>query len=183
MKRYLKKIIHISIFTLPSLFFIGCASSETNQISTKKIIIEKNYKPYNFKYRPIIKSNSDDSNVIIDQGVVLKAWINTYKIGRGTLVPSHYVYVRVKEPDFIPQYAIPPRQNKQAMIQKDLKRLPFMPSNQEIDRSDTESNENIVKYVNSYYEKNDKNEESKRLNESKKFDEDIKQYLKSKREE
>ncbi len=57
-----------------------------------------------------------------------------------------------------------------------------MPSNEEIDRSDTETNENIVNYVNSYYEKNDKEAESKRVEDSREFDTEIKKYLDNKKQ-
>lgn len=177
----MKSILKNSIIFFTLIFIAGC-SSKNEDTPVEKIIIEKNFKPYDFKYRPIIKSNSDDSNVIIDQGVVLKAWINTYKVGTGTLVPSHYIYVRVKEPDFIPQYAVPPKFNKKKELEIENKKLPFMPSNEEIDRSDTETNENIVNYVNSYYEKNDKEAESKRVEDSREFDTEIKKYLDNKKQ-
>lgn len=177
----MKLLINASMTLLGIFLFAGCSQKNENE-QIERIIIEKNFKPYDFKYRPIIKSNSDDSNVIIDQGVVLKAWINTYKVGTGTLIPSHYIYVRVKEPDFIPQYAIPPKFNKKKELEIENKKLPFMPSNEEIDRSDMETNENIVKYVNSYYEKHDKDAEENRVEESREFDSEIKKYLENKKQ-
>ncbi|AXH16413.1 hypothetical protein CP985_03450 [Malaciobacter mytili LMG 24559] len=168
----MRKIV-LGISTISLILFTGCS---TKQID-KEVEIVKNYKPYNFKYRPIINSKHEDAKVIVDQGVVLRAWINTYKIGRNTLVPAHYIYLRVKEPDFIPQYAVPPVFGKKKMLEEQNKKLPFIVSNDEVDRTDMKTNENILKYSNSYYDKQDKKNEEERVKQSKKFDETIKKFL------
>lgn len=159
--------------------FVGCSSKE--EVKPKFVEYEeevKTLKPYTFKYKPIIGSRNSDSRVVVDQGVVLKAWINTYKLDRGTLIPSHDIYVRVKEPDFIPQYATPPRMQNKGLL-TDTKETPFMLSDKEIDRSSTKTNEGIKNYVNSVYEKNSPEKEEERVQEGTQFDNEIKDYIKN----
>lgn len=176
----MKLALFILIITL---FLTGC-SDKNNQVKTSLdlVPIEKELKPYKFKYSPIIGSRHKDARVVIDTGVILKALINTYQIGKGKLlIPSHDVYVRVKAADFIPQYSVPPSHRKRTgMITNNNNKIPFMLSNQEVDRSSFRSNESIKNYVNSVYEKDSKENEKKILDESTKFDKTIKDFIDSK---
>lgn len=174
----------LGILTLITIcgLYSGCSSKEP--VQAKETIVEeevKSLKPYAFKYKPIIGSRNSDSRVVIDQGVVLKAWINTYKLDRGTLIPSHDIYVRVKEPDFIPQYATPPRMKNKGLL-TEIKETPFMLSDKEIDRSSHKTNEGIKDYVNSVYEKNSPEKEEEKVQEGTQFDNDIKEYINSRKQ-
>lgn len=176
--KFKKSVIICSIL---SGLFAGCSSKE--KVEPKFVENEeevKTLKAYAFKYKPIIGSRNSDSRVVIDQGVVMKAWINTYKLDRGTLIPSHDIYVRVKEPDFIPQYATPPRMKSKGLL-TETKETPFMLSDKEIDRSSHKTNEGIKQFVNSVYEKNSPEKEEERVQEGTQFDNDIKEYINSRK--
>lgn len=164
----------------------GCSSKKERTVplvAIEKSLEDQSLKPYRYKYKPIIGSRHSDARVVIDQGVVLKAWINTYKIGKSTLVPSHDLYVRVKETDFIPQYAVPPMFKKRGLLESNNDKIPFMLSDGEIDRSSHETNEDIKNYVNSVYSKDNIKNENKTLERATEFDSTIKDFLETKTEQ
>lgn len=168
MKRYLFFVI------ATALLFNGCANKHPKPQVVQKIIHIKKDKPYKFTYKPVIGTQNPDEKISVDMGVVLRVWINSYKDRDGSLVASHDTYIWAKKPDFIVGAPLPVI--KRGLVTSSGK-IPFMLSNQEVDRSNFQSNENIKKYVNAIYEKSDKQRVKKRMNQSKKFDKEIKEYL------
>ncbi len=172
----------VSLVVLSSTGCTGMHNIEKHQIVKKKPIDENVVlKAYKFKYKPIVGSRHSDARVLLDNGVVLKAWINSYKNKHGSLVASHDLYVRVKKPDFVANYAVLPVSKRTSGLFQSSKKVPFMLSSKEIDRSDIKTNNSIVEYTNSYEDKSNKKIVKKRIKESEEFDESIKRYLHSKK--
>lgn len=185
-----------------SVIFVGCASSSSNKSNTECTVnsmcwkikngfnqvdmpneneYKNNLKPYSFNYKPIIGSRHRDSRVVIDQGIILKAWINTYKAKSGSLVASHDAYIRVKEPDFVVNYETVPKQAKsRGLFNKNTNKVPFVFGSNEIDRSNIETNKAIKDYSNSVYEKDKQQNVEEQMSKSSKFDDEIKKFLKNK---
>jgi len=159
-----------SLFAVVALSSSGCSSKK---VVTKKIVINK-VKPYKFNYTPIIGTQTPEDKVIVDMGVVLRVWIQSYKTPSGNLVASHDIYMWGKKPDFIVGNPIPTPSSSRGIISSRNK-LPFELSTSEIDRSDFKSNQAVKKFVNSTYKI--KNDKSNRPNSSK-FDASIKKFLK-----
>ena len=176
-----KKIIQlIPIGFIAISLFSGCAS-KNKEISDTSLKINKVYKPYQTKYKAIVGSRNNDARVIIDQGVVLKAWVNTYKDNYGNLVASHDLYIRVKKPDFVTEYATIPKTARKRGLLSPSNKTPFMFGSNEIDRSNILTNKGIKDYTNTYEDKSNPKQVEKRLEEVSKFDKDIKQYLENKK--
>lgn len=177
--KLLNKTVLIS--TLVVLGFNGCASSGNNA-QPKDLKITKVFKPYQFKYKPIVGSRQDDSQVLMDQGVVLKAWVNSYKNQYGSLVASHDIYVRVKEPDFITSYAKIPNLRKVRGLLRENHQQTISVAKKELDKSSNETNKKIKKYT-----ETENNNESNKLRKGLKTkeqqiaDSEIKRYLQSKK--
>lgn len=166
----------ILIFTI--ILFSGCSTKNPQaNIKPSKVIVVKKEKPYEFKFKPIIGTQTPDDKVLVDMGVVLRVWIQSYKTRTGNLIASHDVYIWGKKPDFIVGNPIP---TPTRGILTPHRKLPFMLSNEEVDRSDLESNENIRKFINSVYEKNNKPKTEKQIQKANQFDLKIKEFLKDK---
>lgn len=165
-----------------SLLFSGCSAIEFNKKIKKdssKTIIIKREKPYKFTYTPLIGSRNDDEKVIVDMGVVLRVWINSYKTRANTLVSAHDVYIWAKKPDFIVGNPVPVK--RRGLISSTNK-LPFTLSNSEVDRSDLKTNKNIKNFINSVYEKSDEKNFKKQIIKADKFDTQIKEFLKNQKD-
>ena len=172
---------NLFLVVLAVVLLAGCAKNPKNNKHHIYGVKQKSLKPHKIRYKTTVGSRHKDSRVVINNGVVLKALVNTYKIGRHTLVPMHDMYVRVEQPDFIPEYATPPMYKRNSgLLSGNNNKVPFMLSNKEVDRSSIETNEGINKYLKSVNEKKNKQNETKRLDESKEFDSTIQKYLEEK---
>ncbi len=176
----IKTLKTVSMLLIISSTFSGCFFTN-NDVDKPSLTINKVFKPYQTKYKAIVGSRNNDARVIVDQGVILKAWVNTYKDNYGDLVASHDLYIRVKKPDFVTEYATIPRTARKRGLVTPSGKTPFMFSSNEIDRSDISTNKGIKEYTNSYEDKSNPKKVVKRLEEGSKFDKDIKQYLESKK--
>jgi len=127
----------------------GCSSKELPKPQTKTIEL-KRPKAYTFNYIPIIGTQTPDDKVIVDMGVVLRVWINSYKNKSNTLVSSHDLYIWAKKPDFIAGNTLP---SKSRGILSPRNKMPFMLSDSSVDRSNFKDNKNIRDFVNSVYKK------------------------------
>jgi hypothetical protein len=167
----------ISILTLSA-----CSSKKVvKKVEVPNKIELKRPKAYTFNYIPIIGTQTPDDKVIVDMGVVLRVWINSYKDRTGSLVSSHDIYTWAKKPDFIVGNELP---MKKRGILSPSGKMPLMLSNQSVDRSDFKSNKNIREFVNSVYEKKTTPEVlDERIDESLKFDEEIKKFVSSNKNE
>jgi len=171
-----KSILKIGVAITSLAFFTGCATPGTpnkKPIKEKTVFINKD-KPYKFDYVPIIGTQTPDDKVLINMGVVLRVWIHSYKTRNDDLVSSHDIYIWGKKPDFIVGNPLP---TVDRGILTPQGKMPFMLSNDSVDRSNFKSNLNIRKFVNSVYAKEDKTKTDKRVKESKKFDKTIKNFL------
>jgi len=172
----------IALLSLVAVAFIinGCSSKEEVKPIVKKFYLKKP-KAYTFNYIPIIGTQTPDDKVVVDMGVVLRVWINSYKTKANDLVSSHDIYMWAKKPDFIAGNELPYK--KRGMLTATGK-LPFMLSNENVDRSDTSDNINIRNFVNSYYEKkSDFKYTETDLDNSKQYDKLIKDFIKQNKQE
>jgi hypothetical protein len=163
---------------IPIIFlFLGCAAKSPKPKVVHKVLHIKKEKPYRFTYKPIIGTQNDDEKITVDMGVVLRVWINSYKDTDGSLIASHDTYIWAKRPDFIVGAQLP---SVRRGLVTPTGIMPFMLSNESIDRSNFKNDENIKSYVNSVYEKSSKKETLKRLEKRDVFDRKIKEFLKEK---
>ena len=175
----IRKMIKYGVLMSTLPFLTGCATTlgtSKKEPIKKKIIFVNKDKPYKFNYVPIIGTQTPDDKVLINMGVVLRIWIHSYKTRDNNLVASHDIYIWGKKPDFIVGNPLPTI-NRGILTPQG--KMPFMLSDSSVDRSNFKSNLNIRNFVNSVYEKQDKTKTVKRVNESKKFDEAIKNFLKN----
>jgi len=127
----------------------GCSSKESVKPQTKTTIVKlKRPKAYTFNYIPIIGTQTPDDKVIVDMGVVLRVWINSYKDRSNALVSSHDLYIWAKKPDFIAGNVLPTKSRGLLTPQH---KMPFMLSDSSVDRSSFDDNKNIRNFVNSVY--------------------------------
>lgn len=191
------------LFTLiiGSLFFGGCSSKNyagqecaegswcskiknnfNEPDNEREYFDNKELNSARLPYKPIISSRNSDSRVLMDQGVVLKAWINTYKTSSGSLQAAHDVYIRVKEPDFVVNYEVPPKiQKNRGLFNQAIGKTPFVYGNDELDRSNIETNEAIVDYTNSIEENKKEGKQQEQVEKADKFDDEIKNFLESRK--
>ncbi len=174
----IKSILKIGALTASLAFFSGCATMGTPQKKPikKEIVFINKDKPYHFDYVPIIGTQTPDDKVLINMGVVLRVWIHSYKTRNDDLVASHDIYIWGKKPDFIVGNSLPTI-NRGILTPQG--KMPFMLSNDSVDRSNFKSNLNIRNFVNSVYAKKDKSNVNTRIKKSKKFDKTIKNFLKN----
>ncbi len=174
----IKSILKIGALTTSLILFSGCATMGTPQKKPikKEIVFINKDKPYHFDYVPIIGTQTPDDKVLINMGVVLRVWIHSYKTRNDDLVASHDIYIWGKKPDFIVGNSLPTI-NRGILTPQG--KMPFMLSNDSVDRSNFKSNLNIRNFVNSVYAKEDKGNVNTRIKKSKKFDETIKNFLKN----
>lgn len=132
--------LSMSVF---AVIFTGC--STTNEELSNSI--EKSYKPYNLVKKGIYGDRFNDNNALIDNGVVLKAWVNSYKNKYGSLVASHDILVRVKEPDINVNYAKMPSSFRSATLTDAPTVMPFNVTNNEMDSSSKTVNDSIATFV------------------------------------
>ena len=175
----IRKIIKYGalIATLP--FLTGCATTlgtPKKEPIKKKIVFVNKEKPYKFNYVPIIGTQTPDDKVLINMGTVLRIWVHSYKTKDNNLVASHDVYIWGKKPDFIVGNPLP-AVNRGILTPQG--KMPFMLSDDSVDRSNFKSNLNIRNFVNSVYAKENKANTIKRVKESKKFDKAIINFLKN----
>ncbi|WP_152182870.1 hypothetical protein [Sulfurimonas indica] len=127
----------------------GCSSKESVKPKPKTTIVKlKRPKAYTFNYIPIIGTQTPDDKVIVDMGVVLRVWVNSYKNRSNTLVSSHDLYIWAKKPDFIAGNVLPAKSRGLLTPQH---KMPFMLSDNSVDRSNFKDNKNIRNFVNSVY--------------------------------
>lgn len=142
----MKKTV-LSVVSMISVMMItGCSNKEPLPNITKNMFIKDRPKEYTFNYIPIIGTQTPDDKVVVDMGVVLRVWINSYKNRTDDLVSSHDIYMWAKKPDFILGAPLPTR--KRGIINS-TNRLPFSISDNSVDRSNTKDNMNIRSFVNS----------------------------------
>lgn len=154
-----------------------------NQVVTqvqKDSKAKSNTKPYYLRFKPIVGSRQNDSKVVVDMGKVLKIWVAPYK-SKGTMISSHDIYTWVQKPGFIVGEDIP-NKNAHTGLTNAAGTLPFIFSEGDIDTSKGLTNNVLKKYVNNVYKaQNNPSYTKKRIDTAKsRFDDTIKQYLKTK---
>ncbi len=164
-----------------TVFFSGCANNmqpQPEKTQKEKIVYINRDKPYKFTYVPIIGTQTPDDKVVVNMGVVLRVWIHSYKTRNDDLVSSHDIYIWGKKPDFIVGNALPTF-NRGILTPQG--KMPFMLTDNSVDRSNFKDNLNIRNYVNSVYKEKEEGKSftQKRVIESKKYDEEIKAFIKN----
>lgn len=169
----------IIFITINMIIFNGCsAKNDVKPIPYQPVqkILKPKSKAYTFNYIPIIGTQTPDDKVIVDMGVVLRIWMNSYKNRANNLISSHDVYVWAKRPDFIVGNPLP---MKNRGILSPSHKMPFIVSDKTVDRSDFKDNKNIRNFVNALYKRRKESENvvEKHISESFKFDATIKRFL------
>lgn len=129
----------------------GCAQPDGTGECQQRTQKDKNYddsdlKTAAFPYKPIIGTRNNDAKTVVDQGVVLKVYIATYKDSHHDLVASHDKYVWAKKPQFIVGLEQPEVRKRTGMMTSAGK-VPFVFGAGEIDASSITDNSKIRDYV------------------------------------
>jgi len=166
---------------LITFFVSGCTKEPQVQYIQKfeEDAVEKNLptKEYIFKNTPIIGTQSSEDKIIVDMGVVLRIWINSYKNKAGDLISGHDLHIWAKKPDFIAGTSLPIK-NRGLMTPH--RKMPFMLSDDSVDRNNFKDDENIKKFVNSVYKVNkSRTVPIEKDVEVSKFDKTIKDFIKN----
>lgn len=171
-------VVYVFFF---GVFFLGCSAKDEN-VNIRHVIDVHTPKAYEFKLQPQIGSRQDDARTVVDMGVVLKISVNSYQNSAKMLIGGGDMYIWAKRPSFIPTTNAPVRTEYSQLSPQ--KKLPFMLSTEEMDRSNIGDDSTIKEYVNEVYNmKTDRTRVKVKRDASAAYDAKIQEFLRSSRQD